>query len=44
MTIAEITRLEILFTLSLYIGIPGLVLTLFTTWWERKKPQATMRK
>jgi hypothetical protein len=44
MTIEEITRLEIFFLLSLYIGVPGIVLGLFTAWSERKRPMATMRK
>jgi hypothetical protein len=44
MTIQEITRLEILFTLSLYIGLPGIVLGLFTAWFERKRPMATKVK
>jgi hypothetical protein len=44
MTIQEITRLEIFFLLSVYIGIPGIVLGLFTAWFERKRPMATMRK
>jgi hypothetical protein len=40
MTTEAITRTEIFFLLSVYIGIPGLVLALVTGWVERKRPMA----